>query len=436
VLAALKTRDYRLLWIGQTISLLGDQFHLIALPWLVLQLTGSAVQLGLVLAVAGLARAAFMLPGGAFADRQSPRSIMIGVNALRLVWTGLLAWAVLGGWVEMWMVYASALVLGAAGGLFEPASSAAVPRLVPGEHLESGNALVQMGDWAASFLGPAAAGTLIGLLGASEVAGERVASLAGVGTAFAFDALTFAASIVTLVVMSILPPAERDEVTRPVQDIVEGFRYAWRRSAFRWILILIALANFLMVGPLLVGIPVLAQERLPEGAAALGIVLSAYALGNLGGLLLAGSVKNPRGEVIGAVTIALFGLFGLGLGSFAFVSSTWVAAPIMTVMGVGNGFIGITMITAVQRMTPESMLGRVMSLVMLAMFAITPLSQAISGAIVETSFGALYVSAAVGMFVVAGLAASRPEVRRFGEVGMDLEASPSAQVAPEPAFEG
>src|SRR5215470_10467588 len=86
----LGVRNFRLLWIGEGISLLGDQFYLIALPWLVLQLTGSALALGTILALASIPRAIFMLIGGAFVDRYSPRSVMIWSNAARFVLTGAL----------------------------------------------------------------------------------------------------------------------------------------------------------------------------------------------------------------------------------------------------------------------------------------------------------------------------------------------------------
>src|SRR6266700_1025630 len=91
----LSVRNFRLLWIGEGISLLGDQFYMIALPWLVLQLTGSALALGTVIALAGIPRALFMLVGGAFADRFSPRSVMIASNLARLVLVAALAALVL-----------------------------------------------------------------------------------------------------------------------------------------------------------------------------------------------------------------------------------------------------------------------------------------------------------------------------------------------------
>src|ERR1700690_4613010 len=86
----LGVHDFRLLWIGGSISLLGDQFYLIALPWLVLQITGSALALGTVMALEGIPRALFMLIGGAFVDRFSPRSVMMISNLSRLVLVALL----------------------------------------------------------------------------------------------------------------------------------------------------------------------------------------------------------------------------------------------------------------------------------------------------------------------------------------------------------
>ncbi len=171
--AALKTRDYRLLWVGQSISHLGDQFHLIALPWLVLTLTHDPLQLGFVLALAGIPRASLMLIGGAFADRHSPRTIMLVSDVLRFVLTGALAFIVLTGTVQIWMVYALALAFGVVSGFFMPAAEASLPRLLQSDELEGGNALMMGADQLAQFVGPALAGTLIALFGASHPAGRQ-----------------------------------------------------------------------------------------------------------------------------------------------------------------------------------------------------------------------------------------------------------------------
>src|SRR5512138_1699997 len=103
----LRIRNFRLLWIGEGISLLGDQFYMIALPWLVLSLTGNALAVGTVMAMAGIPRAMFMLVGGALTDRFTPRKLMINSNLVRIALTGLLAALVFTNLIQLWMLYVS-----------------------------------------------------------------------------------------------------------------------------------------------------------------------------------------------------------------------------------------------------------------------------------------------------------------------------------------
>src|SRR5512147_3110113 len=110
----LRIRNFRLLWIGEGISLLGDQFYMIALPWLVLSLTGNALAVGTVMAIAGIPRALFMLVGGALTDRFTPRRLMINSNLGRMILTGLLAILVSTNLIQLWMLYVSALCFGLA----------------------------------------------------------------------------------------------------------------------------------------------------------------------------------------------------------------------------------------------------------------------------------------------------------------------------------
>src|SRR5260221_14442219 len=161
----LSVRNFRLLWIGESISLLGDQFYMIALPWLVLQLTGSALALGAVMALAGVPRALFMLVGGAFVDRFSPRSIMMASNFARLVLVALLSALVLTNNIRIEMLYGFALAVGLADAFFFPGQSAIVPQLLAEDQLQAGNSFVQGTAQLSLFLGPALAGGLIALLG-------------------------------------------------------------------------------------------------------------------------------------------------------------------------------------------------------------------------------------------------------------------------------
>ena len=137
-------RDFRLMFTGESISLLGDQFHFVALAWLTLQLTGSGVALGTVLMAAAIPRAVFMLVGGAMSDRISPRSLMLISNALRTVVVAVVAALVLTGHAQLWQLYVLALIFGVVDAFFYPALNTIVPMLVSDQELPPANGLVQV----------------------------------------------------------------------------------------------------------------------------------------------------------------------------------------------------------------------------------------------------------------------------------------------------
>src|SRR5262245_27397550 len=161
----LSVRNFRLLWIGEGVSLLGDQFYLIALPWLVLRLTGSALALGTILALASIPRAVFMIVGGAFVDRYSPRSILFASNFVRLVLVGIVSALVLTNNIRIEMLYGFALAFGLADAFYYPAQTAIVPQVLPQEQLQAGNSYVQGTAQLSLLLGPVLAGALIAVLG-------------------------------------------------------------------------------------------------------------------------------------------------------------------------------------------------------------------------------------------------------------------------------
>jgi MFS family permease len=202
-----------------------------------------------------------------------------------------------------------------------------------------------------------------------------------------------------------LPALGAGAGVRPLAAVAEGLRFTLSRPSFRWLIALVAAVNLLLVGPLLVGIPVLAQTRFSQGAAAFGFLISAYGIGCLGGMIVAGSMPRPTSHTFTSVLLALFVGFGLVIGALAFITSVWVGVAALAVLGVGDGYVAVVMITLVQRSTPTAMLGRVMSLVMLAMLGVTPVSQAASGALVKLGPEVLFVGCGAGMLAVAAVAA-------------------------------
>ena len=179
----------------------------------------------------------------------------------------------------------------------------------------------------------------------------------------------------------------------------------------RMLALVILAMNFLFTGPMLVGIPYLADTRLPEGAAAFGLIMSAYGGGNLVGFIVAGIAGKSK--QMGLIVSALFGAFGIGIILLGFTTSTAVAFLILLVLGVGNGYVGITLITWLQKRTPQQMLGRIMSLVLFAGVGLV-LSQALCGGLIKWSLPGVFSIAGILILVVAMRAVLMPEIRGMG----------------------
>ncbi len=401
MLEVLGIRNFLLLWIGQGTSLLGDYFNFIALPWLVLQETGSPLALGTVLALEGVPRALFMLLGGAITDRLSSRTIMLASDIVRFFMCGLLLALVLTGTVNLWALYVIALAFGLVGGFFQPAAGAVMPTLVQSGQLQTANALYQGSSQLLGFVGPMLAGAVIAAFGGASAGIGGPGSL-GVAIAFGVDAVSFLVSILTLWLMRVPAPV-RAQVEQKAENVLESIRdgigFVWQDSVMRMLFIVMAAANMFFVGPIEVGIPVLARLRLPEGVAAYGIIIAAYAGGNLVGTILSGMI--PPGPRFKAFTIvSLFG-FGLALAPFGWIPSTIVGFSILFLLGIGNGYLSIVLITLLQKRTPPAMMGRMMSLLILSNVGLVPISQALSGFVISVSLDALFVGAGGLLLLVA-----------------------------------
>lgn len=410
MLRVMKLHDFRLLFAGSTTSLLGDQFALIATPWLTLQLTGDPLTLGIVLALEGIPRAVFMLVGGAITDRLSPRLVMLLSDVIRFVLTCLMAFIVLTGTVQIWMLYAFSLGFGLVAGFAVPAETSIVPMLVKKQDLQAGNSIIMGVTQLVGFVGPTIAGLLIG--GYSD-------SSFGVGLAFAVDAASFAVSAACLWLIQIGIRHQLSGMSPEKESlwasILTGMKYLWQDKPMRLMFLLIAAVNFLLIGPILVGIPVLADQRLPEGAKAFGLLMSAFSGGNLVGYLIACSLPRPGGTTMRMVVIALLTAFGAVIGSLGFIPSTWLDFSLLLLLGLGNGYITILFFTWMQTRTPKDMLGRMMSILMFSGSGLVPLSQAISGVISKWDLNFLFASAGMLVLLLTLWTAFQPGLKIFSE---------------------
>ncbi|MFH2133291.1 MAG: MFS transporter [bacterium] len=421
MLIVLGLRNLRLLWIGEGVSVLGSQFYLIALPWLVLKMTDDPFQMGSVLALAGIPRALFMLVGGALIDRFSPRIVMIGSNLIRLVIVITLTALLLAGAVQVWMLYALALCFGFADAFFYPAQSAIIPRIVDDEFLLAGNSIIQGTAQLSIAAGPALAGALIALFSVSpgSAAGDQVAlDVTGIAAAFGFNALAFFLSIImfSLIRIKEVPASEAETRDRSgaLNFFKQGLIYVLKDKTMRLLLLVTSVAHFLVEGPILVGIPVMANSRFPEGAAAFGIIMSGLGAGMLLGILAAGFLPSVRPERLGRFLLLVLGSSGLGLMFLGYMPGTLSTAMVVLLMGAAQGYVVIQYNTWLQIRTPGFLLGRVLSTMMFASLGLVPISQALCGALIKLSVTGLFLGAGLALTIVNLLVALRPEMRTMG----------------------
>jgi MFS family permease len=410
LIAPLANRDFRLVWFGESVSLLGDQFNTVALAWLVLGLTGSGRALGIVLVAAAIPRGVFLLLGGALSDRISPRDIALASNVMRAVLTTVVAGLVLGDRIQLWHLVLVGVAFGTVDALFLPAINTLVPRLVAAERLAAANAVMQATGQLVGTVGPALAGFAVALI--------------GVGAAFVIDAASFAVAALALWFVrsgrtpdrpgpdaadGALAPepaltAEADSGGAPpvsiVASLVGGARAILGDPVLRSIVVLSTAANLAFTGPMVVAAPWLVLVRFGGDAQALGLLYAAYGAGSLTGVLLAGTLRRPRR--FGSVVLGLVLLMGVGLGAIGLAPSLAVIGVIVLTIGAINGWVNIVVIAWVQGRADPAMLGRTMSFLMLGSVVAAPLSLALAAVVVDDYATALFFAA--GLLVIgAGL---------------------------------
>ncbi|HET9211387.1 MAG TPA: MFS transporter [Thermoanaerobaculia bacterium] len=367
---------FRNLWLGATISLLGDQFYLVALPWLALQLTGSSVVLGTLLMVAGIPRAAFMLIGGAVIDRFSARRVLMLTAAVRMVLVGAVAALVWRNRIQMWELYGLTLAFGIADAFSFPAGPALIPTLVQPEQLPSANALMQSSTVMAQMAGPAPAGLAI--------------KSWGVASALFFDALSFLAVIPVLLRIPDPPKAPAHAHASMLHSIAEGLRAVRRDPPLLALMSLFATINLCFSGPVGVGLAALSKFRFGS-AAAFGTLLSCFSGGMLLGMLLGARIRRPRKRGLQFCVMSL--LAGLELIAIGLVLKLAAIAALLALIGLGVGFVNVQFSAWIQLRVERALLGRVMSVLMIAAVGLIPVSYAIAGVVAEWSLPALFIGA-------------------------------------------
>ena len=342
-----RDRDFRMLWLGQLVNGLGRQVTVVALPFELWQLTHSSLSIGLLALVQLVPILIFSLGGGAVADAVDRRRLLI-VTQLLLAATSL-ALAVLAAQPSppVWALYAVAAIAAGVGAVDTPARSSALPRLVPRERLPAAIALNWLSGQTVAVAGPVFAGVLI--------------ATSGVATAFAFDVLTFLASLAALLVIAPIPP--HPEARRPsLHSIAEGLVFARDR---RIVLATLAIDFDAMVFGMPSSLfPQLALTVFNTGAAGYGLLNAAPAVGALIGAAFSGwvgSVRRPGRGVVAAVAG-----WGAAIVAFGLLTAYFPLALIcLAVAGGADVISAVLRSSIVQLATPDRLRGRLSSIYML-----------------------------------------------------------------------
>jgi MFS family permease len=391
---ALRHRDFRLLWTGQTISLVGDTAFLTALGWKTFTVAGSN-KLGLVLAAQGAGLLATLLIGGALADRYERRSMMIVSDIWRFVAVATLAGLDFSGHLSFASLIVLAALMGLGDGFFYPAVGGIVPLVVDAAHLPSANSLMGVARWSSFVVGPSLAAFLYHGTGSAWV--------------FAIDALTFLLSA-GLMLQARPRPIERSSGKNAFQEIREGTRYV-ATIPWLWVTItLFAVVLMLQFAPQQVLLPKLVKEHFGRGVGAFGLLSTLLGIGTVVGTLLFGHFQPRKRR--GVLTYWLFFVNSLAIAGLALSPWYELAGLFAVIRGICIGFGVAVWETMLQELVPEHLLARVVSLDFFGTFGLMPIGLAIWGAIANLAPpGPMF---AAGALVSAGMIAmvlTRPWLR-------------------------
>jgi len=361
---ALRHRNYRLFFSGQTVSLVGTWMTRIAASWLVYRLTGSALLLGLV-GFAGQIPSFLLAPfAGVLVDRWNRHRLLVVTQVLAMVQSAALAGLTLAGVINIWHVLSLSLFQGVINAFDMPARQAFVVEMVEKrEDLSNAIALNSSMVNAARLVGPSVGGVIIAAVGE--------------GWCFALDAVSYLAVIASLLLMQIAPRARRAATEKKVlHELQEGWRYVAGSPPIRSILLLLALVS--LVGmPYTVLMPVFASQILHGGPHTLGFLMAATGVGALLGALFLANRRTVVG--LGKVIPMMSALFGAGLIGFSL--SRWLPLSLLLLLFTGIGFM-VQMAasnTLLQTLVEDDKRGRVMSFYTMAIMGVTPFGSLLAG---------------------------------------------------------
>ena len=428
ILVPLRHREFRLLWTGMTVSLLGDGITTIALAWQAYEISNVATAFSMVMFAMAVPQVILLLVGGAVSDRFDRRRVMLMADAIRMVAVFVLGALSLTGHIQIWHMMVIAAFYGSGTAFFGPAFDAIVPDLVPEHELTQANSLDQFVRPAAyRMVGPAIGGWLIALFGTP-------------GGAFLVDGFTFAVSVIALASMRRHRSVQTDEVeaTAMITEIKEGLTYV-KTQPWLWGTFLAAtLAYLIFWGPAEVLLPLIVKNDLGGSPSQLGFILALGGVGAMFTAIVMGNREMPRRHV--TFMYVAWTISTLAIAGYGFSSHPWQAMLFCFAFNALESAGLIVWITTKQRLVPPRLMGRVSSFDWFISTALVPLSYALTGPVAKalgsqaTLVGAGLLGAGVTLAFL--FLPGMRDIERGGTLtGVDLEPAlePSLDAQTQPA---
>jgi MFS family permease len=421
LLRPLRHRDFRRLWAGMSVSLVGDGVFLVAIAWTAYALWNAPAAMSIVGIALTVPTMACLLYGGAVSDRFDRRQVLLWADVGRMLAVGALAALAVAHTLSFAALTAAVSVYALGAGFFTPAFDAVVPSLVPAADLPQANALDQfVRPVALRLVGPALGGVLVGFGGA--------------GAAFGFDALSFGLCALAVFALRPIRGVADEPPASTLEAVREGIRFVRRRVWLWGTLVSAAIAYLVFLGPTEVLLPFVVKNGLHGSARDLGVVLAAGGAGAIGAAAVMGQRGQPRRSVTfmyGCWTLATLAVIGYGLGRT--MPQLALACLLFNALEAAGTIVWATL---KQRHVPPGLLGRVSSLDWLISISLLPASFALTGP-VAGALGARPTLVGAGIVgAVATLAAlflpgmRDPEATDAAESGAGAVALAAAAGAP------
>tara|TARA_Y100000590_G_C15741605_1_gene1020476 strand:- start:2230 stop:3447 length:1218 start_codon:yes stop_codon:yes gene_type:complete len=380
----INNRNFIFLWFGHLISHAGDAIYVIALPWLILDMTGSKMQTALVVVNAYLPAILFGFFAGVIVDKYNRKNIMIVSDIMRFLLVALIP-------VAISLKFATPVLLGIItfflsmfATLFYPARDCLIPSIINSDQLHSANAAITLSGQLSHLLGPLFAGICISIFGLTHL--------------FSVNAISFLFSIIMISLISI-PNKEKfiNSSISHIEGIKQTFNYIKNNQIIKRLISLTFINNIFIMGPAFLGIAVFVKEILKAE-----IVIYAYLESSMAmGMIIGSIIFRQIARYFRLINIFFLGMVidGVTFSLLYFVNNTYLAIFVLFIHGLGIPFIIIARTTLIQMLVPDNMRGRIFAMIYLAVMGTTAISIGLVGLFLE------YINSSL-LFLIFGICAA------------------------------